>query len=196
MSVDYEKKQDEVRLSPEREKELWASCRTDDCAREELIVSYRPLVFWLAQKFHVSPSIYPDLVQEGMVALIKAVDKFEPERQLKFTTYAFYRIKGQMVNYLQRSEAKAPLPVDDEEMCISDDFSCDSYDLFLTLSQEIEKLPNREAEVVSEMFFKGHEAKEVAKDQGIDVSHVYRLKRSALARLKSWIFPDHTTKKA
>jgi RNA polymerase sporulation-specific sigma factor len=184
-----------TRLSPEREAHLWIRCHKDDEAREELIISYRPLVFWLAQKFQVVPSSYPDLVQEGMLALIKAVDNFEPERQLKFTTYAFYRIKGQMVNFLQRSEAKAPVPVDvEEELVAMDSFSPDLYDLSLTLSHEVKKLPQREAEIVADMFFKGHDAKEVAQEHHIDVSHVYRLKRNALARLRSWLLPDHATK--
>ena len=124
----------------------------------ELIISYRPLVFWLAQKFYVSPSS-PRFIGKVWL-LIKSVDKFEPERQLKFTTYAFYRIKGQMVNFLQRSEAKAPIPMDDEDMRIQDNFSYETYDLLLTLSQEIKNLPDREGEIVREMFYKGREAKE------------------------------------
>ena len=195
MSGRWDEEQNQLRLSPEKEEMLWARCHLDDDAREELIISYRPLVFWLAQKFYVSPSLYPDLIQEGMVALIKSVDKFEPERQLKFTTYAFYRIKGQMVNFLQRSEAKAPIPMDDEDMRIQDNFSYETYDLLLTLSQEIKNLPAREGEIVREMFYKGREAKEVADKQDLDISHVYRLRRNAVARLRSWIFPDHTTKK-
>ena len=57
------------------EEELWRrmSNEGDEDARDELIVSYRPLVFWLAKKFTVRPSSYQDLVQEGMMALIRAV---------------------------------------------------------------------------------------------------------------------------
>ena len=46
----------------------------DDQAREDLVIAYRPLVFWLAKRFQVRPSSWQDLIQEGMVALIEAVD--------------------------------------------------------------------------------------------------------------------------
>ena len=61
----------ERNLSPEREEELWRrlSSQGDEDARDEIIVAYRPLVFWLARKFRVRPSSYQDLIQEGMVEL-------------------------------------------------------------------------------------------------------------------------------
>jgi len=102
-------------LSPERERALWALCRSGDAnAREELIVAYRPLVFWVAGRIHAAPSLRQDLVQEGMLAMIGAVDRFDPDRDLKFATYACHRIRGQMLNMLERSERRAPVPVPDE----------------------------------------------------------------------------------
>ena len=84
----------------------------DTAAREELIIAYRPLVFWIAGKIHITdPELKQDLIQEGMLALIHAVDKFEPEREFKFSTYAYHKIHGQMINLLERSERRAPVPV-------------------------------------------------------------------------------------
>lgn len=164
----------------------------DEDARDSLIVSYRPLVFWLAKKFHVHPSSYQDLIQEGMLALIRAVDKFEPERHLKFTTYAFYRIKGQMINFLQRSEKKAPLPVDDEFLMPEDPFLPETFETMLALSEELRRLPAKEGEVLQAILMDGREAREVAQERGIDISHVYRLKRSALAKLRKWLGAEAT----
>ena len=58
-------------IDPERERELWHLCSEGDIeAREELIVSYRPLVFWIAGKIHVTDqALKQDIVQEGMLAL-------------------------------------------------------------------------------------------------------------------------------
>ncbi len=181
-------------LQETEEAELWRRFVTDhdDGARDSLIVSYRPLVFWLAKKFHVRPSSYQDLIQEGMIALIRAVDKFEPERHLKFTTYAFYRIKGQMINFLQRSEKKAPVPVDDEFLMPEDPFVPDTFDFVLALSDELRRLPVKEGEIVQALLMEGREAKEVARERGIDISHVYRLKRSALAKLRKWLGAEAT----
>jgi RNA polymerase sporulation-specific sigma factor len=179
-------------LSPGREDELWRrlSCSADERARDEIIVAYRPLVFWLARKFRVRPSSYQDLIQEGMVALIRAVDKFEPERHLRFTTYAFYRIKGQMVNFLQRSELKAPIPVDEEYLMPEDSFSPDSFETLIAVAEEMNRLPEKEEEVVRAILVEGQDAKEVARRRGIDISHVYRLKRNAVAKLRKWLGPE------
>ena len=67
-------------LEPEHEKNLWRLCSQGDMdAREELIVAYRPLVFWIAGKIHITDmELKQDIIQEGMLALINAVDKFEP----------------------------------------------------------------------------------------------------------------------
>ncbi|HPE66994.1 MAG TPA: sigma-70 family RNA polymerase sigma factor [Synergistales bacterium] len=182
--------------SPEAmdEATLWRRCAEDhdEDARDSLIVSYRPLVFWLAKKFHVHPSSYQDLIQEGMLALIRAVDKFEPERHLKFTTYAFYRIKGQMINFLQRSEKKAPLPVDDEFLMPEDPFLPETFETMLALSEELRRLPAKEGEVLQAILMDGREAREVAQERGIDISHVYRLKRNALAKLRKWLGAEAT----
>ena len=174
------------------EEELWRrmSNEGDEDARDELIVAYRPLVFWLARKFRVRPSSYQDLIQEGMVALIRAVDKFEPERHLRFTTYAFYRIKGQMVNFLQRSELKAPVPVDDEYLMPEDSFAPDSFETLIAVSEEMHRLPAKEEEIVKALLVEGQDAKDVARKRGIDISHVYRLKRNGVAKLRKWLGPE------
>ena len=176
------------------EEELWRrmSNEGDEDARDELIVSYRPLVFWLAKKFTVRPSSYQDLVQEGMMALIRAVDRFEPERGLRFTTYAFHRIRGQMINYLQRSESRAPIPVEDELLAVDDGFSPDAFDTVLAVLEEMKRLPAREEEVLKAMLIEGMEARDVARERGIDVSHVYRLRRSAIAKLRKCLGPEAT----
>ncbi|MBQ4431315.1 MAG: flagellar biosynthesis protein FliA, partial [Synergistaceae bacterium] len=59
-------------LDAERERELWRKCADGDMtAREELIVSYRPLVFWIASKITVyDAQLRQDMIQEGMLALI------------------------------------------------------------------------------------------------------------------------------
>ena len=141
----------------------------------------------MAKKFTVSNSIFPDLIQEGMIALIRAVDKFDPARKSRFTTYSFYRIKGQMVNFIQRKESRAPCPVDESLMDLRDPFSPDKIDDLISISQGLKVLPEREAEVISSMVIQGREAKEIAFNKGMDLSHVYRLKRKGIFRLRNWL---------
>jgi RNA polymerase sporulation-specific sigma factor len=183
-------------LDPSEEATLWKRCGNDDAeAREALIVAYRPLVFWLARKFRVSPSSHADLIQEGMLALVKSVDNFDPERKFRFTTYAFYRIRGQMVNFLQRSEARAPIPIEDEFLEISDEPAEDAMDTLLSVAEAMTHLPDREAGVVRALLIEGKEVRDVAREESLDISHVYRLRRNAVARLRAWLGIEDTTKR-
>jgi RNA polymerase sporulation-specific sigma factor len=187
-------------MEREREKELWTRCRAG-CpeAREELIVAYRPLVFWLAGKLKVYPALRQDVIQEGMLALITAVDRFAPERDLRFSTYAYHRIRGQMINLLDRSERRAPIPIDDDRL-FSGLGECGDIrefgefaesqlpdDDWLDVAESIERLEGKEALVVSALFFEGKHPMEVANEQKIDVSHVYRLRRNAVTKIRAWL---------
>lgn len=186
--IRVEERKTSVSLSPERERTLWGLCRSGDAeAREELIVAYRPLVFWIAKRIHAHPSLRQDLVQEGMLAMIGAVDRFDPDRDLKFSTYAYHRIRGQMINMLERSERRAPLPVPDEWLEVDPEPRDEEW---LDVAESIGRLQGREAEVVSALFFEGKDPRDVADEQRLDVSHVYRLRRSAVARIRGWLGLD------
>ena len=176
-------------MEREKEKDLWMRCRAGSLeAREELIVAYRPLVFWLAGKLKVFSSLRQDIVQEGMLALIGAIDRFDPSRDLRFTTYAYHRIRGQMLNLLDRSERRAPIPVDDEWLFVQEpEFLDEAWE---DVAESIEHLEGREAVVVSALFFEGKHPLEVAEEQKMDVSHVYRLRRSAVVKIRSWLGLD------
>ena len=180
---------DSVNWDSDRERELWKLCSQGDIeAREELIIAYRPLVLWIAGKIRTSRyELKQDLIQEGMLALINAVDKFQPERENKFSTYAYHKIHGQMINLLERSERKAPVPVPDEWLVVADDGSGQSDDDWLDAAEAVSRLQGQEAEVVNALFFEGKDVKDVAAEKKLNVSHVYRLRRSAIARIRGWL---------
>ena len=176
-------------MDREKEAELWTRCRAGDLdAREALIVAYRPLVFWFAGKLRAFPSLKQDLIQEGMVALINAVDRFDPGRDLRFTTYAYHRIRGQMINLLDRSERRAPIPVDDDRLFAEEPETADEG--WLDVAESISRLRGREAAVVAALFFEGKHPLEVAGEQKMDVSNVYRLRRSAIVKIRNWLGLD------
>lgn len=172
-------------LDPQEEAELWRLCRQgDEGAREALIVAYRPLVFWLARRFSLDEGTAKDLLQEGMLALIKAVDAYDVSRGNKFTTYAFYRIRGHMINFLERSEKRAPYPVDMEEE-IAQPGECVAVEWRLLLEEAMGALTLKERDIIQALLVEGKKAGDVARDTAIDVSHVYRIRRKALARLRT-----------
>ncbi len=185
-------------FDPEEERALWREAAAgDEGAREALILAYRPMVFWLAKKFRVPYSSYPDLVQEGMVGLISAVDHFDVARNNRFITYAYYRVKGRMANFLQRSEARAPLPVENEYLERAESFEdglLDRHEWLLAIEDGFNHLPERERQIVRSLVVEGRKAADVASEQGVGVSHIYRLQRKAIARLKGWFLEDATFK--
>jgi RNA polymerase sporulation-specific sigma factor len=175
-------------LGTAEEQELWKKILSgDEESREKIILAYRPMVFWLAKKFRAPYNSYPDLLQEGMVGLIAAVDNFEPARSNRFTTYAYYKIKGRMANFLSRGEAKAPKPVEDEYLERPSLFEADldMMEWRISLDEGLEQLPEREKAIIRSLVVEGRDACAVANDHGVGVSHVYRLRRKAIAQLKS-----------
>ena len=86
--------------------ELWHEYKASDSrdARDRLIVHYSPLVKYVAGRVAVGlpQSIeQSDLVSYGIFGLIDAIDKFDPDRKVKFETYAIARIKGAIIDELR-----------------------------------------------------------------------------------------------
>ena len=91
-------------LKPPEERKLWSDYKDKDSleARQELIYRYQPLVCKIVSILKPSEQVYLDLFQEGVVGLVEAVERFEPERGFKFSTYARFRIRGRALTYLQK----------------------------------------------------------------------------------------------
>ncbi len=87
----------------ERTRELFRLYKEegDEEAREQLIVSHMNLVGFLASKFKNRGEPLDDLIQVGNVALIKAIDRFDPSRGLEFTTFATPTILGEIKRHFR-----------------------------------------------------------------------------------------------
>ena len=70
-------------------------------ARERLIQQYMPLVKSLARRHSKRGELYEDLVQVGSIGLIKAVDRFDPERGVEFGAFAIPNIAGEIKRYIR-----------------------------------------------------------------------------------------------
>jgi len=81
--------------------ELFARLPGEPGVREELIAAYSPLARALAKRFDGRREPLDDLVQVAMLGLIKAVDRFEPERDVQFTTYATVTIVGELKRHFR-----------------------------------------------------------------------------------------------
>ncbi|CAN5229407.1 RNA polymerase sigma factor WhiG [soil metagenome] len=87
-------------------KDLWRRYKDDGDprARERLVLAYAPLVKYVAGRMssglpaHVDEA---DLISYGLLGLISAIERFEPERQIRFETFAVTRIKGSIIDELR-----------------------------------------------------------------------------------------------
>jgi len=72
--------------------------------RRTLIESYAPLARYVVDRLNLRPGAaleYDDLLSQAVVGLIDAVDRFDPTRGIKFETYAYYRIRGAVMDMLR-----------------------------------------------------------------------------------------------
>jgi RNA polymerase sigma-B factor len=87
------------------ERELWRRFKQerDQAARDALITRYLPLARGLARRHQTTGVAFEDLVQVANVGLISAVDRFDPDRDIAFSTYAVPVIRGELNRELERS---------------------------------------------------------------------------------------------
>jgi RNA polymerase sigma factor for flagellar operon FliA len=79
----------------------------DPALRERLVLHYAPLVKYVAGRVGTGLPAHVDacdLVQSGIFGLVDAIDRFEPERGLKFETYAMQRIRGAILDDLRAQD--------------------------------------------------------------------------------------------
>ena len=82
--------------------------RGDLVARRAMIERNLRLVYSLAQRYRGRGAAYDDLVQEGTIGLVRAVEKFDHRRGLKFSTYAVWWIRRSLANAVVDARTISP----------------------------------------------------------------------------------------
>ncbi|MDD3242968.1 MAG: SigB/SigF/SigG family RNA polymerase sigma factor [Eubacteriales bacterium] len=90
----------------------------DTDIRNQLVEDFRPMAAKTARKFARRGAEFEDLYQVALMALIKAIDRFDPDRDLKFTTYAVPTLVGEVKNYLRDHGNTIRLPRTSGEMAL------------------------------------------------------------------------------
>lgn len=194
-------------LSPEEEKELVAKLSEGDrSAREKLIEHNLRLVVYIAKKFESSNVDIDDLISVGTIGLIKAVNSFDGNKQIKLATYASRCIENEILMHLRKvvrtkSEMSLdePLNVDWEGnvLLLSDVLGTDSDVTCKDVENDEEKdiliktfklLPPRERQIVRLRFgllgAQKKTQKEIADLLGISQSYISRLEKKVMKKLK------------
>lgn len=188
-------------LRPEEEARLWRAYkeRGDVRSRARLIESYQPLVFKVAMHLHLREEIAMDMIQEGTVGLIEAVERYDPTRGVRFSTFATYRIRGRTLNALNRERpvASADGLTEMSEVLlerVQDQGAADSLahveDVVVAeqVAALIDRLPMRERRILRAMFLK-EEPRRIAGELRISLSHFYRLQKQAVQRIQAYLMP-------
>ncbi len=194
-------------LSSEEESEILSRFTTDkEEVREKLIVHNLRLVVYIARKFDTSTASVEDLISIGTIGLIKAVNTFCPEKNIKLATYASRCIENEILMYLRKNSVRSgeisidePLNVDwdGNELLLSDVLGSDTDDIGKSVEQDDEKrlllglindLPSREKRIMEMRFgLSGYDEltqKQVADMLGISQSYISRLEKRIIGKLK------------
>lgn len=109
-------------------------------AREQLVMSHLNLVRFLANKFKNRGEPLDDLVQVGYLGLLKAIDRFDPDRGLEFTTYATPTILGEIKRHFRDKGWSVRVPRRLQELSAKVNQATDKLTTELQRSPKIEEI--------------------------------------------------------
>ena len=194
-------------LSREEELALMRRCNAGDTgARATLIERNLRLVVYISRKFENTGISIEDLISIGAIGLIKAVNSFDPDKNIKLATYASRCIENEILMVLRKSnrlklEVSFDEPLntdwDGNELLLSDILGTEpdlvSKDLDASVEKQmlhsaIDKLNAREKYIVGLRYGLGedkeHTQKEVADLMGISQSYISRLEKRIIGKLR------------
>lgn len=180
----------------------------DGKARSALIEHNLRLVVYIAKKFDNTSVGVEDLISIGTIGLIKAINTFKPDKNIKLATYASRCIENEILMYLRRNnKTKLEVSIDEplnvdwdgNELLLSDILGTEEDTIYRDLEDEAErkilfralnKLSGREKLIVRMRFGLDHPEgkemtqKEVADQLGISQSYISRLEKKIMHRLR------------
>ncbi len=180
--------------------------RGSEAAKQKMIEHNLRLVVYIAKRFENTGVNLEDLISIGTIGLIKGINTYRSDRNIKLATYASRCIENEILMHIrkiagQRAEVSLDEPInmdyDGNELLLSDILGTDEdmilrpmeddVDLCL-LRQALEQLPEREREIILMRFgLNGRKEltqKEVAQKMGISQSYISRLEKRIMVRLK------------
>lgn len=178
-------------------------------AKDSLIVHNLRLVVYIARKFDNTGNNIEDLISIGTIGLIKAINTFCPDRNIKLATYASRCIENEILMFLRKnSNQKNEISIDEplnvdwdgNELLLSDVLGSDGDEVGRGIELEDEKtllnsfvssLPVRERQIMEMRFgmngYREYTQKQVADTLGISQSYISRLEKKIIVKLKKQI---------
>ncbi len=195
-------------ISKEEEQAMFERLRAGDPAAREVLISHNlRLVVYIAKKFEATGINIEDLVSIGTIGLIKSVNTFDPDKNIKLATYSSRCIENEILMFLRKASNRQtdmsidePLNVDwdGNELLLSDILGTESDEVSAHVEQEsenrllcglVQELGERERLIVELRFgmfgHREHTQKEVADLIGISQSYISRLEKRIIKKLKA-----------
>ena len=196
-------------MTPEEEERVLSAMESDPSVRSVLIERNLRLVVYIAKKFDGSSVPVEDLISIGTIGLIKAINTFRTDKNIKLAPYASRCIENEILMHLrkiqhQKNEFSLDEPLnidwDGNELLLSDVLGTDEDAVMADLENEeerrtvreaVERLSQRERQIIELRYgLTGKEEmtqKEVADLLGISQSYISRLEKRILDKLKEEI---------
>ena len=196
-------------LSKEEEYEIICRIGDDEKARQRLIEHNLRLVVYIAKRFENTGVGIEDLVSIGTIGLIKAINTFRADKNIKLATYASRCIENEILMYIRKnSGTRADVSIDEplntdwdgNELLLSDILASEddgiSYEIELReervkVRRAVAELSVREREIIELRYgMNGRREltqKEVADRLGISQSYISRLEKKIITKLRSEI---------
>ncbi len=200
-------------LELEKENEMIGELGTDlDAQAKAVLIEHNlRLVVYIAKKFDNTGVGVEDLISIGTIGLIKAINTFNPDKNIKLATYASRCIENEILMYLRRNnKTKLEVSIDEplnvdwdgNELLLSDILGTEEDLIYRDMESEVErklllkaiaKLSDREKTIINLRFGlnqpDGEEMtqKEVASLLGISQSYISRLEKKIMRQLKKEI---------
>ncbi|MBO5869741.1 MAG: RNA polymerase sporulation sigma factor SigE [Clostridia bacterium] len=197
-------------LSAEEENELIQQLESDDNAKKTLIERNLRLVVYIARKFESTSVGIEDLISIGTIGLIKAINTFKSDKQIKLATYASRCIENEILMFLRKNTGvknelslDEPLNIDYDgnELLLSDVLGTENDYVYKSIEESEDKkmiaraisgLNQRDRQIIELRYGinrGGNELtqKEVADILGISQSYISRLEKKIIVRLKEFL---------
>ena len=190
----------------EEEAALIALENGDQQARDTLIEHNLRLVVYIAKRYETNPSFMEDLISIGTIGLIKAVNTFKRDKNIKLVTYASRCIENEILMFLRKKSRRKteisfdePLNVDYDgnELLLSDilgtegDIVAESFyaeEDKRQLLKAMSKLKENERMILEMRYGINHEEltqKDIADQLGISQSYISRLEKRIIQKLRN-----------
>lgn len=201
-------------LTKEEEETVMNELKEGNETHKELLITHNlRLVVYIAKKFDGAATSTEDLISIGTIGLMKAVKTFNPNKNIKFATYASRCIENEILMHLRKVNNSKfemsfdePLSIDwdGNELTLRDVLGSDADEISNDIEYNDEKqlllrivntLPEKEKELMKKRFGimgeKEHTQKQLADLMGISQSYISRLEKRIIEKIRAEIVKEY-----